>query len=195
MQVNRCSLLFSVLHLSLCVPLSPSPRVHSSTCFPPRALSCTSSRRSCTPSLCSLPPLLAALHVSAERHRLLLSIIGSFRLCPASAPLVNQPVTISGSGPRRSSQRQKLPPTPWIIHESVSVFRLDWRVLTPDLRQSPGGWSSIVLLPRETMGPSGCSSNHSYQIMLSYCSSCIFRRMMYKAGDNLYFPWKEQNQQ
>lgn len=41
------------------------------------ALSCTLSRRSCTRSL--PPPLLAALHVSAERHRLL-SIIGSLLL-------------------------------------------------------------------------------------------------------------------
>lgn len=92
-------------------------------------------RQSCTRSPSFPPPLLAVPHASAEQqgaslHHWLSS------LSPASAPFAHRPVTSPPSRPQCSQQQQNLPPTPWIINESASVFSFDWRVQRPDLRQS-----------------------------------------------------------
>lgn len=89
MRVNRCTLLFSVLHLSLRLPLSPSSAFSPSTCFPPlhsHALS---------PVTRALPHSLRhslQLFMSRLNRRRLLFIIGSFLLAlPLHHSLISLP--------------------------------------------------------------------------------------------------------
>lgn len=114
-------------------PITPSPTlsllcVHSLPCFSSLALLRTLSRCAC---FCSYPPSLSATPCSSSY--LNWAVWTSlhhwfFSLSPASAPYVKWPVTFSASCPQGSSQPLKLPPTPWIIHESVSVFSFHWSV-------------------------------------------------------------------
>lgn len=148
----------SVLHLSLRLPLSPSSAFSPSTCFPPFHSHALSPVTRALP-----PPLLAALHVPAEQAQAPLHH-WLFSLSPASAPFADQPATLPVSCPQRSSQQQKLLPTPWIIHVSVSVFSFDWQCWVQASDSLQGGSSIIGLQQR--IGPAGQTSSHSYQITL-----------------------------
>lgn len=132
---RRCkstdALSFSVHYLWLRLPLSPSafpsrPVFLLSTCMHPPLSLMHTLVPSATPCTSSCLRWVAR----APLHHLF------FSFSSASAPFANRPVTVPVFYPPWSSWQQKLPPPPWIIHESVSVFSFDWRVLIPDHRQS-----------------------------------------------------------
>lgn len=188
-KTNRCTLLSLGLYLLLRLPLSPS------SVFPSRPVFLLSARMH---SLLSLVHTLAHSPVpsatpcsssclcwvaQAPLHHLL------FSFSPASAPFVNRPVTIPVFCPPWSSWQQKLPPTPWIIHESVSVFNFDWRVPIPDLRQSAGvgggkGRGGCIIGLQQRIGPPGQTSSHSYPITLIYLLQYFFKDIFVKLKDN-----------
>lgn len=127
---RQMSLLFLVLHLSLSFTLFPSSTFTLQPAFllsaPVHFQSLSSTATPCSSS---------CLSWTAQDclHHWLLSI------SPASAPFVSWSVTVSPSCLLCSSKQQKLPPTRWIIHESVSVFSFDWWMPSPDLSQSLRG--------------------------------------------------------
>lgn len=132
---QQMSPLFLVLHLSLLLLLFPSSPFTLRPAFLLSALvhfhpslmrSLSSAATPCSSSCLSWT-------TQARIHHWLPSI------SPASAPFVSWSVTVSASCLLCSSQQQKLPPTQWIIHESVSVFKFDWRKPSPDLSPSPRG--------------------------------------------------------
>ena len=108
MQVYRCNLLFLVLHLSVCLPLSPS------SVFTPRPDFFLNTLIYFHPSLAHwLAPSATPCSSSCLSRMAGASLHHwPFSFRPSSAPLVNQPVTMSASCPQCSSQQQKLPPTP-----------------------------------------------------------------------------------
>lgn len=117
----------------------PPPQPFS-TCFPPRhshALFTLAHTSVHSPAACAATPCSASrLHSVAQAplHHRLVSLLA----LPLRHSLTGPPLS-PRLCPPWSSWQQKLPPTPWIIHESVSVFGFDWRVLTPDLSLKSGG--------------------------------------------------------
>lgn len=157
--------------------------------FSSSALACTPCFHSCTRLRTRPfpPPLLAALHVSAEWHRLL-SIICSFLL---ALPLHHSLTGLSqfqcsahreAPGNRSSRPHHELFMNRCLFSASIGECRFQTSDSLRGWGVGRGGGCIIGLQQR--IGPPGQTSSHSYPITLIYFLQYFFKDIFVKLKDN-----------